>query len=494
VRGGVARGAAIIAVGGFIVKVIGAVYRVPLTNLIGAEGIGLYQMVFPLYCAMLTVSSTGIPTALSRLISKSPEKADGYLSRSLFLFGTIGAVGSVIMFVLGGFFARLQGDSAAAWCYRAISPSVFLVSVISCYRGYFQGKSNMVPTAISQIAEQAVKAAVGLLLCYFFRGSVALSAALAAVAVTLSEAGACVYLAFKARGVDRSVAGALPGNKEILLTVVPVALTAIMLPLGSLADSFIVINKLSDYTPDATALYGIYSGVVAAIVGVPVSVAYGVAVASVPALSGGDDVKIADCMRFTGFIAIPCWLLLTFFAGAAVRLLYGGLAPELLTAAERVLAVDAVSVVLLSFLQTTNAVLVAKGKLTVPVLSMGASLIFRAVLCAVLSSFPGLGILGAAIAANASYALALTVNCLFALRGEKVSDLLLDLSKYFFISITCVLGGFLVYCRFKSAFCFIVVSMLIALVYVAASLLFGEGKLRETILHAIKNKTKKRRA
>ena len=85
-RGGVARGAAIIAVGGFIVKVIGAVYRVPLTNLIGAEGIGLYQMVFPVYCAMLSVSSTGIPTALSRLISKSPEKADGYLSRSLFLF------------------------------------------------------------------------------------------------------------------------------------------------------------------------------------------------------------------------------------------------------------------------------------------------------------------------------------------------------------------------------------------------------------------------
>ena len=102
------QGAIVIAVGGLLSKIIGAFYRVPLTNIIGTEGIGLYQMVFPVYCALLTLSSTGIPTALSKLVAEREESAPAFLIKSLMIFGAIGFIGSAIMFVLGDFFSKLQ--------------------------------------------------------------------------------------------------------------------------------------------------------------------------------------------------------------------------------------------------------------------------------------------------------------------------------------------------------------------------------------------------
>ena len=189
-----ARSALVIATGGFLSKIIGAVYRIPLTTIIGAEGIGLYQLVFPLYTALLTLSSTGLPTALSKLVAQNEKDAVGYFRRSVVLFGGIGLMTSVLMFVLGGILAKLQGNYQAAWCYRALSPSVFFVSVISCLRGYFQGKGIMYPTALSQVLEQIVKAAFGLGVCYIFKNNIIIAAVMATFAVTVSEVVALVFL------------------------------------------------------------------------------------------------------------------------------------------------------------------------------------------------------------------------------------------------------------------------------------------------------------
>ncbi|MBO7377880.1 MAG: oligosaccharide flippase family protein, partial [Clostridia bacterium] len=93
--GSIARGATIIAIGALASKIIGAAYRIPLTNIIGAESIGLYQMVFPVYCALLTFSSSGLPAAISKLIANGEEK--GYLRNSLLLFGGLGLLGSALM-------------------------------------------------------------------------------------------------------------------------------------------------------------------------------------------------------------------------------------------------------------------------------------------------------------------------------------------------------------------------------------------------------------
>ena len=325
--GEVLKGSLTVALGGLISKIIGAVYRVPLTNLIGAEGIGLYQMVFPVYCAMLTFSSTGLPAAISKLVGENPQGGGCVFRRSLLLFGSIGAAGSLIMFVLGGLFAKLQGNYSAAICYRAMSPAVFCVSVISCVRGYFQGKGNMRPTAVSQITEQAVKTVFGLFFCFMFGKTPVTAAALASAAVTVSEICALAYMFIKLKilGYIKEKTPRERGSyKKILALTVPVSLTALMLPLGHFADSFIVINALGR-TPEATALFGIYSGSVAALTGLPIALAYGAAVACVPAISRGEYREAVNAVRFTGLISIPFTLFFAFFAKECIGIVYGGM-------------------------------------------------------------------------------------------------------------------------------------------------------------------------
>lgn len=471
---GILGGAAVIAVGGLACKLIGALYRIPLTSLIGAEGIGIYQMVFPVYCALLTLSSTGIPVALSRLVASDGEKAPIYFIKSALIFGLIGLGASAIMFVLGGVFARLQGNGGAASCYRALAPSVFFVSLISCVRGYFQGKGNMLPTAVSQVVEQVVKATVGLIACSRAGGSAVRGAVYATLAVTVSEAVALVFLIIRLRLCGFSAKGGSESGgvyKRIFSLVAPVALASIAIPLGNVADSFIVINALSRYSDNATATFGLYSGSVAAIVGLPVSLAYGIAVAAVPALaSGRNEGAAAEAMLLTCILAIPFSAFLAVFSSQTVDMLYGRMPADQRALASGVLAAEAASVALLSLLQTVNAVLTARGRQGVPVFSMGVALLVRIVLCAVLTSFSRLGIYGAVIAAGISYLVALALSLAHALDASAAYDLLKKASGILIWSIVCVLGGFFMCRALGGGGWFVLASVLAAVCYSALPL------------------------
>ncbi|MBO7377816.1 MAG: oligosaccharide flippase family protein, partial [Clostridia bacterium] len=454
-------------------------YRIPLTNIIGAEGIGLYQMVFPVYCALLTFSSSGLPAAISKLIANGEDK--GYLRKSLLLFGGLGLLGSALMCVLGGFLAKLQGNPRATLCYAALSPSVFAVSIISCFRGYFQGRNNMSPTALSQIIEQVVKTGFGIIVCARFSYSAELAAAAASLAVTVSEFFALLYLFARfyfTRGkVARSEGGARYG--EILRLTFPATLVAVALPLGHLADSFIVINALGE-AERATALFGVYSGSVAAIIGVPIALAYGAAVASVPFVSRGENDKIADSMRFTALISIPFSIFFVLFAEESFNLLYGGMGVAERFTGARILALDSFSVVTLSFLQTTNALLLALGKQRISVISMGAGLTIRAALCLLLCRFSGIGVLGAVIAANISYVFSLSLNLRFCLKRSLVPHVLKDAAAYLIFAFLCVSAARAVYFAAPTVAVFLISSALSAAAYLALAYLFGALQGRET--------------
>ena len=184
-------GAFYIALGGFIAKAIGAIYRVPLTNVIGSYGMGLYQLVFPLYSLLLTVSGTGVPSALSKLIAEKISlndrvNADGIFKTSLALMSVIGLFLSISLLAFAPLVARVQGDKNATLLYMLISPSVFLVSIMSVFRGYFQGRMNMKPTALSQIIEQIVKLLFGLFFAYYFMPNVLKATAGAVLSVRLA--------------------------------------------------------------------------------------------------------------------------------------------------------------------------------------------------------------------------------------------------------------------------------------------------------------------
>ncbi len=194
-------GAGTLAVASIVAKLLGAMYRVPLTNVLGGEGMGLYQLVFPLYTLLLTVSSGGLPIAVSRLVAvklaDGDEKGAARVLRvSLVALSIAGLIGTALLLVFGGAAAAFQGNAEARIAYYGVAPAVLFVAIISCFRGYFQGRENMLPGAVSQLTEQAGKLVFGLYLANKFMSmGYAYGVFGALVGVSLSELFAAAVLA-----------------------------------------------------------------------------------------------------------------------------------------------------------------------------------------------------------------------------------------------------------------------------------------------------------
>ncbi len=430
--------ALVLSTGAFIAKIIGALYRIPLTNLLGGEGLGLYQMVFPLYCVLLDFAGAGVPSALSKIISF--ERGNEYkcardvLNVSVRALSIAGAVFSVLMMTLALPISELQGNADAYLGYVFLSPSVFFVSVISCFRGYFQGLMNMKPTAVSQIIEQTVKLVFGLLFCYVFLPNVPLAVGGATLAVSLSEFVALIFLiavyvkSKKKIGVayfyDKSEF--LPRLKKIISYTIPVTLIGIAIPLSQVADSFLVVNILNAYRNDATVLYGLLSGTVTTVINLPVAVCYGVATVAIPMISGAKDENerrknSERSVLITLIFSIPCAIVCAVFSPSIVKILFGRLNAAERTVTQNLLRLTSVNVIFLSLLQTSNALLIGKGKPYYPLISMGVGVAVKTALNLILLRIPEINIYGGGIAVIACYFIATLIN--FILNGSlRVKD------------------------------------------------------------------------
>ena len=418
------KGALFLSIGGFITKVIGALYRIPLTNLLGAEGIGLYQMVFPLYSLLLTVSSTGVPNGMAKLIA---EKTDGekVLKSALCFFVPISLVASVILAIFGYRLALLQGNALAQNCYYAIAPSILLVSVISCFRGYFQGASNMKPTAISQILEQVVKLIFGLTLCYIFRNNVVLGASLATLAVTISELFAVIYFIFlkKYKGGGFKGFFKLETNvKVVLKTVLPVMLCTLILPTARTVESFLIVNVLNKSFRNATSLYGLYSGAVESLVGVPVALLYGIAVSSVPVIASykkenkNYKKKIAESLILTLVFSVIFALIFFFISNFAVSLLYKRFSNLEADITVKMLKLASLSVFSLPLMQTTASILISLGRFYVPTISSTIAMLIKIPLSIILLNVQSVNIFAVVITDIVCYLVACFINLVYIIK------------------------------------------------------------------------------
>ena len=193
-------GVVILFLAGVLAKLVGAIYRVPLTWILGAEGLGIYQLVFPIFSLLMVIASAGMPTAISKMVANALSKnnfnkAQKILKVSLIYLSLIGLIFSLVLISVAHILANLQGHIESVYCYYAIAPAILFVSILSAFRGYFQGYSNMLPTALSQIIEQGVKLVLGLLLGYFLVGFGIEYGALGAIlGVTISEIVAVLVL------------------------------------------------------------------------------------------------------------------------------------------------------------------------------------------------------------------------------------------------------------------------------------------------------------
>ncbi len=447
-KGGFIKGAVIIAAGGFIAKIVGALYRIPLTNLVGGHGIGLYQMVYPVYCLLLTVSATGIPSSIAKLTAERIGKGQSetpLFKTAMKLFLLIGGVGTLLMCVLAPFLSAAQGSGEITAGYFALAPSVLLVSAISVFRGYFQGRNNMFPTAASEITEQVVKVGFGLLFAYLFRGDVAKAVVFLLLAVSISELVALfvVFLFYKRslyRGITRHDTGDKVSKKSILRLSIPVTFSAMLIPLSSLLDSVLAVRLLGRYAVDAVALYGLFAGGAVTVINLPVSICYGIAAASVPSVAEAKArlesktsekkpnvrKRIFFSLGITVLIAAPAAIGLYLFAEPAVKIIFRSLQVEELATLVRLVKILSVSALTLSLVQTLSACLTAQGKPKFAALSMLIGVVVKTATYSVLLQRAEISVFGLAHATNLCYLIAflldLIYNIIVSKRKEKEHD------------------------------------------------------------------------
>ena len=418
---------AVITVGGLAAKGIGALYRIPLMGLLGGYGMGLYQMAYPLFCVLLTFSSAGIPSAFSRIIARESARGreDGTtVKTALKLFALLGLAGTALMCL-----AALQGDGNLLPCYLLLAPSVFFVALIAVFRGYFQGKNDMIPTAASEIVEQIFKAAAGLFFAYRFRAEPGKAVAFTLLSVTISEICALTYLSCRYRGEWRKklLRADSPNGTEILASAFPVMAAAALLPLSQTLDSIVIVRLLSRHTSRAVSLYGLFAGGAVSLVNLPATLCYGLAAASVPAVSacfaGGREEegrkRAVYALALTLGLAVPCAAGLFVLARPIVSLLYPSLSAEDGATLVSLIRLSSVSAATLAGTDTLSACLTGMGRAKRAAYSMLAAVVVKLALEFLLVSDPRYGVAGAAVASNVCYLIAFFLDLVYTVKKGK---------------------------------------------------------------------------
>ncbi|MBQ3864661.1 MAG: polysaccharide biosynthesis protein [Clostridia bacterium] len=465
-------GAALLAGAGLVGKVLGAFYRVFLTNIITLQGMSIYSQPYTIYTILLTISTAGLPTAVSKMVSERVAVGDpngGYAifrkaRRILFLTG---AVSTILMIALSYPLALIMGDSAITPAIIGLAPSVFLVCLISAYRGYFQGMQTMLPTALSQLIETIGKFIFGFILATVLlktTKSFVWGAVGAILGVTISELCALVLMVFSHNTAQRQrpvAAGQLEPDflKTLLLIAIPITIGASMMPIVNLVDSALVINRLKSIgygIEQARSLYAIITGFVNPLINMPTVISLGISTALVPAISRAYSARqmrnvhknVTLGLRLALLIGLPSAVGMAMLSEPILTLLYHRVATaEELSLGGQVLALMSVVIFSLTVTQTTTGILQGLGKPLYPVISLGIGILFKIVLNYTLIAVPSLHIRGAAYASMVCYVIGMVGNLYFLHRLLHFKARILKLALYPFAS-TCVMAFVLLLYRY----------------------------------------------
>ena len=387
-------GAAILAAGILIVKLIGMFYKIPLINIIGEAGAADFNNAYNIYAVLLTVSTAGLPVAVSKLVSEANalnrrNQVRRTFRLALVLFLTLGLISFLVMFFRADALAGMMNDSKAAAGIRALAPAVVCVGCLAALRGYSQGHSNMAPTSVSQIIEALCKLVVGLGLAFWLvkQGKDPdVAAAGAITGVTVGTVVALIYMVldfFLSRGredthgTDRpDSAGSILAN--ILKIAVPITLSSSMVGIVTVIDSSLVQGQLQsalDLTEQASrTLYGNYSGALN-IYNLPTSLMAAITASVIPAVSAalarrdrrGAARITGSALRITALLSFPMGVGLFVLGTPIIRLLFPSLNVEV---AGPLLSTLGIATPFVCMVLVCNSVLQAHGFINLPVIVM----------------------------------------------------------------------------------------------------------------------------
>lgn len=415
---------------------IGAAARIVLPRVIGPEAVGLLQMVYPVYSIFLVISISGLPVAISKLVSEqvalgNPREAKRIFHLATALLFSAGLSLSALLYLAAPFIAQyIIKDSGTILPLRALSPAVFLLSFSAAYRGYFQGVQEMRPSAAAQVIEQSARVAVMIFLAVLFMDRGVEWAATGAAFGTV--AGATLTLLFlsgtyfvKGRsylvedGVfhrpSRKRLSSLAIMGRIYQLALPIVSGTLIFPISQSLDAVLVPRKLQHigYSLEmARSLYGQLTGMAMALVHFPCVLTIGLATALIPAVS--ESVAKKQFRVLKERISNSLWLSVAVGLPASVGLVV--LAKPIATFLFKIpevaipLRTAAFATVFIALSETTIGILQGMGKVMVPVRYLFFGAVVKVILTYFLTGMPSLGIKGAAIATVVGLAIPALLN------------------------------------------------------------------------------------
>ena len=431
-------GAAIYTIGIVIIKILGAFYKIPLGNILGDDGFTHFDMTYKIYNVFLTISTAGIPVAMSRLISESEtvdreQQVHRVFQVSLWTFIVLGAFGTIVMMAFPAGLASWMGDIQASRCIFVMAPSVLLVCVTAAYRGYAQGHADMIPTTVSQVVETAMKVAVGLAcaaVLHKMGKSVEICAAGAILGTTVSSLAAMLYMQVKihrkyeVNPPIRPDSDVPDSRKKILWDLlrigVPITISTSVMSLIQLADSKITLNQLQNaagYTAQAAyVLNGVYAKAMT-VYNVPSAFVVPFLSSIVPAVAAArvrgrqdEACDVAEnAMRMCTLLCLPMAVGMAVLAVPCMQVLY----PESAAQGGLLLCELGITCYFMTMSLMTNSILPANGNERLPLISILLGGVTKVIVTYALVGNPAINIYGAPLGTMCCYIVMLVSNLIF---------------------------------------------------------------------------------
>lgn len=456
-------GTMLLALATAIVKVIGALYKIPLNAIIGEQGFGYYSTAYEIYTVLLMISTAGLPVAMSRMISQASSLGHYRQVRKIYtvsrtIFLTMGLIGTLLMTLFCKQLAAFQEQPDAWAAIGTLGPCCFLICLMSTYRGFFQGQSNMAPTSVSQVLEAAVKLIVGIAaagLILFYTNTLSLAAGGAIFGVTMSCLVSSIYLnrcfrkAYKDFPVsEETVSSGRSIAKGLLAIAVPITIGSAGLQLLTVLETKIYMSQLKasvDATMSNTQLQAMltayqYKGDIATvgrtdaiqylvdtqkgiynmtqtIFNMPCAFITPITISIIPAITAQITKKDLPAARATeesaarvaGLISAPCAVGLAVLAEPITALL-GGYTGMKLALSAQLMTVMGICIVFNAIVLLTNAIMQSHGHVNLPVINMFVGGVLKLVVVFILAGNPNIGILGTPIGTLVCYVCITALN------------------------------------------------------------------------------------
>jgi len=380
-------------------------------------------MIFSVYSLALVISGGAIPTSMAISIARMRAKEKGDIKVVIVKYSIIASLFGIAFFLFFFFgaplIANLQGNSLASYGYRYISFAILFSSLISIFRGVFQGYENMTPTAVSQVIEQGIKLIIGLSLAYLFRDAEISQAVVGAIlGVTISELLSLIYLFFRFILFSSKIKNYTKSVPIISKDYMPIFLYVLVIPLVTAIDSFLFVNLMKFDNATSTALFGIQSGMVNSLINFPVIFSVALSTSLIPSLTYSISKdkksivngKVKESIGLVWMLILPFVLAFFILAPTIMDVAYSSLPSELKTTSITLLQCSSFQMLFIALLQVSSGVLQAFKRTKFLILNLFVCAVIKISLTALLVSTTIFNIYGLVISNIMFYLLASIFN------------------------------------------------------------------------------------